>query len=100
MDILEAVDLIKDYSLFEEQEWEVEKIFKRIKDAVYTDKLCFSKDVLIEDMEFLIISGRTKFSLIQYLFKNEPEKLDQLTEAINIIKEYKDSILVARKLNQ
>ena len=103
MDILEAVDLIKDYSLFEEQEWEVEKIIRNIKNSVYVEESCLHNNVLIEDIDYLITSGKMKFPLIHYLFKNEPEKsekLDQLTEALNIIKEYKDSILVARKLNQ
>lgn len=100
MDILEAVELIKDYSLFEEQEWEVEKIIRRINDSFYTNQTYTSKNALIEDIDYLITSGRMKFPLIQHLFKNEPEKLDQLTEALNTIKEYKDSILVAIKLNQ
>jgi len=31
MDISQALDLIKDYSLFEEQEWEVDKVANRVK---------------------------------------------------------------------
>lgn len=101
MDILQALDLIKDYSFSEEQEQEVDKIINRIKDTYNDQNLSTTNNEnnLTRDIDYLLISAVMKMPLINVLFKEEePEKIKELDDAIEILKDYKESIKLVRKL--
>jgi hypothetical protein len=94
MDILEALEILKDYCLFEEQEWTVDKIIDNIKKEVYL-KSGFTKD----DYEYLMCRAKSIKPLIKVLFPEEyQEKSNKLDQIVNVIANYKEGLEIARKL--
>lgn len=94
MDILEALEILKDYCFFEEQEWNVDKIINNIKEEKYLKDGFF-----VDDYEYLMYRGQGAKPLIKVLFPTEyEEKFIELNQIMNVIKDYRESLEVARKL--
>lgn len=94
MDILEALETLKDYCLFEEQEWAVDKIINNINQEAY-----LKKGFLKDDYDYLIYRIKGSKPLMQVLFPMEyQEKIAELNQIHDVIKGYCDSLEIARKL--